>query len=88
TAVDDPPGATAPWTTRPERQRRGRPDRSDSAVDDATGSCSAVACKRAGAVLVEGHDEWQTGDRRYLAEASMAALTTPPADTTTELLAA
>ena len=31
----------------------------------------------AGAVLVEAHDEWQTGDRRYLAEASMALLTPP-----------
>jgi transposase-like protein len=29
----------------------------------------------AGAVLVEAHDEWQTGDRRYLAEATMAPLT-------------
>jgi putative transposase len=32
----------------------------------------------AGAVLVEAHDEWQTGDRRYLAEGSMATLTDPP----------
>jgi putative transposase len=31
----------------------------------------------AGAVLVEAHDEWQTGDRRYLSEATMAALLTP-----------
>jgi putative transposase len=31
----------------------------------------------AGAVLVEAHDEWQTGDRRYLSEATMAALTNP-----------
>ena len=30
----------------------------------------------AGAVLVEAHDEWQTGDRRYLSEASMDLLTT------------
>jgi putative transposase len=29
----------------------------------------------AGAVLVEAHDEWQTGDRRYLSEATMAQLT-------------
>jgi putative transposase len=31
----------------------------------------------AGAVLVEAHDEWQTGDRRYLSEATMAPLTAP-----------
>ena len=32
----------------------------------------------AGAVLVVAHDEWQTGDRRYLAEGSMVTLTAPP----------
>jgi hypothetical protein len=32
----------------------------------------------AGAVLVEAHDEWQTTDRRYLAEATMALLNPPP----------
>jgi putative transposase len=34
----------------------------------------------AGAVLVEAHDEWQTGDRRYLAEGTMTALLVPPAN--------
>ena len=36
----------------------------------------------AGAVLVEAHDEWQTGDRRYLAEGSMATSTDPPTTNT------
>jgi putative transposase len=39
----------------------------------------------AGAVLVEAHDEWQTGDRRYLAEGSMALLTATPPETSKEV---
>ncbi len=40
----------------------------------------------AGAVLVEAHDEWQTGDRRYLGEATMAQLTPLLTNTTKEVV--
>jgi hypothetical protein len=30
-----------------------------------------------GCVLIEAHDEWQSGERRYLSESSMALLTPP-----------
>ena len=39
----------------------------------------AALLRLAGAVLVEAHDEWAAGDRRYLSQHSMAQLTTTPA---------
>jgi hypothetical protein len=41
----------------------------------------------AGAVLIEQHDEWEAGDRRYFSEASMLELATmsAPTDTTEEV---
>lgn len=41
----------------------------------------------AGAVLIEQHDEWEAGDRRYFSEASMLELATmnAPADTIEEV---
>ncbi|MGC5019679.1 hypothetical protein [Micromonospora sp. DT47] len=43
---------------------------------------------RAAPLLVEAHDEWQTGDRRYLAEGSMAQINAPKTAATSQLVAA
>jgi putative transposase len=36
----------------------------------------AALLRLAGSVLIEQHDEWEAGDRRYFSEASMLKLTT------------
>lgn len=49
----------------------------------------AAVLRLAGAVLVEQHDEWEAGDRRYLSEASMSelkAMNTTPAEPVEEAI--
>ena len=47
----------------------------------------AALLRLAGAVLVEQHDEWEAGDRRYFSESSMLELKTmnKPTDTIEEM---
>lgn len=45
----------------------------------------AALLRLAGAVLVEQHDEWEAGDRRYLSEASMSELTAMNTPATTPI---
>jgi putative transposase len=61
------------WSTNPlERLNREVKRRTDvvGIFPDATALLRLSTC-----VLIEAHDEWQSGDRRYLAESSMALLT-------------
>ena len=63
-------------------------EQGDQAPTDVAGVFpnSEVLLRLAGAVLVEAHDEWQVGERRYLSKGSMALLA-PPAKTPKEVAA-
>ena len=69
------------WSTNPlERLHREIKRRTDvvGIFPNAAALLRLSAC-----VLIEAHDEWQDGDRRYLSEGSMALLN-PPAPTAIE----
>jgi putative transposase len=71
-----PPGHwTKIWSTNPLERLNQEIKRRTDVVGVPT---PTRILRLAGAVLVEAHDEWQTGDRRYVGETTMALLTPPP----------
>ena len=75
------------WSTNPlERLNKEIKRRTDVV---GTFPNPAALLRLAGHILIEQHDEWDSADRRYFSDASMALLnTTAEEDSTPELIAA
>jgi putative transposase len=72
-------GPAAPWSFIPVINPLERLNKEVKRRTDVVGVFPnpEALLRLAGAVLVEAHDEWQTTDRRYLAEATMPCSTRP-----------
>ena len=72
-------GPAAPWSFIPVTNPLERLNKEVKRRTDVVGVFPnpEALLRLAGAVLVEAHDEWQTTDRRYLAEAPMPCSTRP-----------
>ncbi|GAB3469903.1 hypothetical protein GCM10027519_42800 [Kineococcus endophyticus] len=60
-----------------EREELARLRRENRQLREDVGILKRAIAFFAGCVLIEAHDEWQSGERRYLSESSMTLLTPP-----------